>query len=168
MRIYTIHEGPPEADGAPRLAAIKEGFCWPALLLTVLWALWHRLWLVAVLFLGAEAALSGLLALAGADALATAAFNGAVAAAVGLLANDLRRWTLTRRGYEEAAIVAAPDAEAALHRYLAAKNETGSSAPAPSVVPASAPWGAPSAEGRAHDRDRFLLPPPRPEPLVQP
>ena len=68
MRIYTVHESPfwalaekavPGAD----VVLIAEGFCWPAALFTVLWAAWHRLWLVALAILGAGAALDAASAL---------------------------------------------------------------------------------------------------------
>ena len=62
MRFHTIHFPPIKtsslgADKIPlgyqieNILVVKEGFCWPALLFTMLWAIWQRLWLVAAGFL---------------------------------------------------------------------------------------------------------------------
>ena len=47
MRVYTVHilPGADALEDAPLL--VREGFCWPAAIFTVFWALWHRMWLVA-------------------------------------------------------------------------------------------------------------------------
>ena len=47
MAIYAVLE-PPEGR-TDRTAFIAEGFSWGAFFLTLIWALWHRLWLVAAL-----------------------------------------------------------------------------------------------------------------------
>ena len=57
MQVYTVHYRPGPGSLDPDLVLIKEGFCWPAFLLNALWALWHRLWIAAIVFLGAGALL---------------------------------------------------------------------------------------------------------------
>ena len=47
MKIYTVLEPP---DGkSERVAFVPEGFSWGALMFGLLWALWHRMWVVALL-----------------------------------------------------------------------------------------------------------------------
>ena len=115
MRVYTVHlAAPPKPD----LVMVREGFSWPAALFAVPWALWHRLWLVALLFLAAQAVLGGLAQALGAGQTDQAALSAGLAAIIGLVANDLRRWTLGRRGFAEAGVVAGSGLEAAEHRFL--------------------------------------------------
>lgn len=109
---YTVHE--PEAlpgrleERADRLRLVKEGFCWPALLIPLLWLLYHRMWLVLLGFLLVVVIAEVGLSLLGADEL-----GGWVAVSIGLLlamhANDLRRWTLARRGYRMTGAVTGRD-----------------------------------------------------------
>ncbi len=116
MRVYTVHHRRRRA--ADQLVLIKEGFCWPAFLFNFLWALWHRLWLVALLLLALSSASGVLLGLAGLDPVSEAAVSIGLAAVVGYIANDLRRWTLGRRGYSQETVVTGADMDTALHRFL--------------------------------------------------
>ena len=50
MRLYTVHQNPDPLSGND-LVFVKEGFCWPAFFFPMLWPLWHRLWLVALMVL---------------------------------------------------------------------------------------------------------------------
>jgi len=109
VRYFTAHT---RADRGPEL--LVEGFRWGAFLFGPLWLAWHRAWVPAVL---AAAALIGI-AQVPAGALRTVLL-AAFALILGLTGNDLRRWSLARRGYLLADVVAARDAEAALARYLA-------------------------------------------------
>ncbi len=118
MRVYTIHHDPLSADPDSEFVVIKEGFCWPALVFTALWALWHRMWLAFVALLVAGLALESALAISGADDVASLAIGLGYALLVGYGANDWRRRSLARRGNALMGIVAAPDTEAALHRYV--------------------------------------------------
>jgi hypothetical protein len=118
MRIYTVHVRTPAERLDRDVVLIKEGFSWPAFFLSVLWALWMRLWLVALGFLTLELAwsmLAGWLRLA---PVAQAMVSLGLAAAIGFVANDLRRWTLFRRGYAEVGVVAATGRDAAAQRFF--------------------------------------------------
>lgn len=154
MRIYTVHERP-GVPGEARDAAladavlVKEGFSWPAFLAAPLWALHHRQWLglvayaVAVTLLGLAAEGAAL----GEASAATLALGFAIL--VGASANDWRRDTLARQGYGLAAVVAAPDLEAAEERWflgleLGAQAARRSTAPAP---PPPAPPSGPAPSG---------------------
>ena len=117
MRIYTIHlpprYGPLDADPV----IVKEGFNWAAAIFTVPWALWHRMWLVATGLLAAGAAIGAGVAFLGLGPESKAALSLGYAVLVGFHANDWRRRSLGRRDYEDAGIVAAPRADAALRRF---------------------------------------------------
>ena len=113
MRYFTAHT---RADRGPKL--LVEGFRWGAFLFGPLWLAWHRAWVPALL---AAAALIGILAAP--PGAVQAVLLAAFALILGLTGNDLRRWSLARRGYLLADVVAARDAEAALARYLAERPE---------------------------------------------
>lgn len=129
MRIYTVHipaprpgDDPAVTDPVEDAAAVKEGFCWPAALFSVFWALWHRMWGVALGLAVLQAAAGGMGALAGMDEVTGAALGAGVFILVGGFANDVRRWSLARRGYTERGIILAPGAEVAVLRYMARRD----------------------------------------------
>jgi len=103
MITYTAHERDSEAqDIAARAEAIlfvKEGFAWLALFFPLLWLIYHRMWIVLTGFVAIIILLEAGVVLLGLEddvaVIATIALSGVFA----LLANDLRRWTLARRGY---------------------------------------------------------------------
>ena len=66
MAIYTIHA--PSAGRRPddptAFVAIKDGFCWPALFIPLVWTVYRRLWVVLCLaILGLVIAVLALLVL---------------------------------------------------------------------------------------------------------
>ena len=129
MRVYTVHipaprpgDDPAVTDPLEDAVAVKEGFCWPAALFSVVWALWHRMWGVALGLAALQAAVAGVGALAGIDHATGAASGIGVSILVGGFANDVRRWSLGRRGYGERGIILADGAEAAVLRYMARRD----------------------------------------------
>jgi len=121
MRVYTAHIRVGSAAPDEDAVLVKEGFCWPAFLFTLLWALFHRLWWVLLgLFVVGLALSLALEALALHPLIEGAAMLG-YQLIIGYVANDLRRWTLARRGFEQVAVVAAPDRAAAEQRFFAAR-----------------------------------------------
>ena len=125
-RSYTLHL-PPEATpglahGLDRAQVVADGFSWTAFAFTVLWFLFHRLWLAALIVAAGLAALvlaGAALGLAPAAGLAIALLASLL---VGLEASSLRRWTLARRGWPARdAVIAGSEAEAearAIARWL--------------------------------------------------
>ena len=129
MRVYTVHIPAPRPGNKPAVTdpvedavAVKEGFCWPAALFSVLWALWHRMWGMALALLALLAALGGFGALAGMGGVTGTALGAGVCILIGGFANDVRRWSLGRRGYRERGIILADGAEAAVLRYMARRD----------------------------------------------
>ncbi len=118
-RVYTVH-APPDAaasdEAADRFVFVKEGFCWPALVIPPLWLVYRRLWLVLLGWLMVIAAI-----LAGYEYLGRL-IPGLVELLFGFLfaleANELRRWTLTRRGWRFLGIAAGRNRGEAEHRFL--------------------------------------------------
>ena len=129
MRVYTVHipaprpgDDPAVTDPVEDAVAVKEGFCWPAALFSVFWALWHRMWGVALALLALQAAVGGFGALAGIGGATGAASGIGVSILIGGFANDVRRWSLGRRGYRERGIILADGAETAVLRYMARRD----------------------------------------------
>lgn len=121
MRIYTVHLR--RRALTPDLVLVKEGFCWPAFLLSVPWALWHRMWMSAVAFMVAAAALGGAGVLVGLDEAGQGVVSLGFAVIVGYLANDLRRLSLARRDFEFRDVVGGDDRTAAERAFLDGRPE---------------------------------------------
>lgn len=140
MTTYTLHlprdARPGDPSALDEAELVRDAFSWGAFFFTFLWFFFHRLWLaglgVLVLVLGFGALMQVLNVH---DAAATVA-SLLLQLLIGLEANSLRRWTLSRRGLAVADVVTASDqdeAEAkAYARWLSQRS-------APTRVPASAP-----------------------------
>lgn len=117
----TVHE-PAEvaADSVARADAVrmvKEGIAWWALLFPALWLLYHRLWLALIGYLVLVTVIETALAYAGYWEVATwcaLAFNVLLA----FEANNLRRWTLDRKGYVMTGAVSGRDLEECELKYF--------------------------------------------------
>ncbi|GLQ05249.1 DUF2628 domain-containing protein [Sneathiella chinensis] len=105
-------------DGAG-IVVVKDGFCWFALLLPFLWAVWHRLWLAFIGFLLVSMAVKTVLDVTG----ATGPFLWFPEAALGLIfalaAQELRHMKLMRDGYRELGPICANGRDEAESRVLA-------------------------------------------------
>jgi hypothetical protein len=99
MHVYSVH-APPDvvgAEAAERMVFVKDGISWPALFVAVLWLLWHRMWLPLLFYLAFLALTALIDARLGEAAATIVAILGAILFA--LEANNLRRWSLGRRGW---------------------------------------------------------------------
>jgi hypothetical protein len=108
VKYYTAHTRP---DAEPVL--VREGFSWGAAVFGALWLLAHRAWIAGVLVFAAEFALTRLPPAYGSG------LQLVLAWAIGLFGGDLCRWSLARRGYRLAHVIAARDADAAMARLFA-------------------------------------------------
>ncbi len=99
MAIYAVYTRPPTDRKAAEIVLVREGFCWPAFLFTALWALGRRLWLVAAALVAANVAAAVAVGSLGLNPGGEAVISLGLAVAVGVIAGDLRAWTLTGRGY---------------------------------------------------------------------
>jgi hypothetical protein len=118
MRVYTVHQIPGSSQPDREAVLVKEGFCWPAFFFSVVWALWNGMWLAALAFFIVVAVAETIAQLLGLDPITDAALSLAAALLIGGSANDLRRRSLDRRGYDLAGLVAATHEDAALRRWF--------------------------------------------------
>jgi hypothetical protein len=156
MSLYTIH-APKKPDGVAADPAdfvfIKDGFCWPALFIPIIWIIYRRLWLVLLIYIVAVFVLSTLAGLAG----GAASFGVLVLFALyfALEANGLRRWTYERRRHALIGVVEGRNRDEAELRFYVAAAQAGPAEDATPAAPASpappppappTPWKAASGE----------------------
>lgn len=119
MTIYAVLEPP---DGKPeRVAFVPEGFSWGALLLTVVWALWHRMWIVAALLF----ALTTMLTVAANFEILGAGLAALLQAGIALVfafeARNLEVRSLERAGFRRAGLIQASGNDVAELTYFASR-----------------------------------------------
>jgi len=113
MRSYTAHIKP---DCPPVL--LPDGWSWAAAIFGPLWLLFHRAWVLALLF----AAVVVVVQVAAPPELALVIGLG-LGVLSGLLGRDAVRWSLERRDYLLAHVLVARDEEGALARLLQARTD---------------------------------------------
>jgi hypothetical protein len=121
MPIYTVHAPPVKPGFAldpERFVFVRDGFHFWAFLLTPLWMIWRRLWLVLVLYVLALVLLQIPLRLLDATPTVHTVVGILLSLLVGLEAGTLRRWTLNRHRWGELGVVSAPDRETAERRFF--------------------------------------------------
>ena len=119
MGIFTVLEPP---DGNPeRVAFVPEGFSYAAFLLTVLWALWHRMWVVAALLFALTAALTVATNLELLGSGLAAVINFGIVVIFGFEARALQVTSLERAGFRRWGLIQASNGEAAELIYFAGR-----------------------------------------------
>ena len=108
MRVWMVHGRPPSGRKGPRLVLLRDGFCWPALLVPTLWFLGQGLLALALLHAAMLVAVALLLPGAAAG-FAVAGLN----LFLGFEARNLQGWWLRLRGFRQEAVVVARDEDAA-------------------------------------------------------
>jgi len=121
MRVYTVHA--PVASGADLAAAdkfvfVRDGFHFWAAVATVIWLLWHRLWLVLIGWIALMVAIQFGMSSLGASRGTILAVDVLIALLMGLEAASLQRWTLSRGKWRQLDVVVADDTEAAERRFF--------------------------------------------------
>jgi hypothetical protein len=146
MTTYTLHLPRDARPGDPvaleEAKLVKDAFSWGAFFFTFFWFFFHRLWLAGLGVLVLVFAFGAVLQMLNVHPTAATLAGLLLQALIGLEANSLRRWTLSRRGFALADVVTAADqdeAEAkAFARWLAPRPAssvpTRNSAPGPSLV----------------------------------
>jgi Protein of unknown function (DUF2628) len=122
MSVYTVHEPPLRAaEMSPdpeRFVFVRDGFYFWAFLLTPLWMLWHRLWLVLLIYVVVMFGIENAMHYAGIGVAAGYPVAALISLLVGMEAGTLRRWTLAQRGFRQVGIVGGSNAEAAERRFF--------------------------------------------------
>ena len=157
MRVYTYYMKPGRTAVADAVA-VREGFSWAALLFGFAWALYRRLWLVAIVLAALPAVFYHLASSLPGSGLATVAvaLYGLFALFAAFSANDLRREKLERRGHVLAGIAVGRSlAEADLRFFERADARP----PRPPTMPPPTPPAMPPAVPSAMPR---TAPPPLP------
>ncbi|MBN8964281.1 MAG: DUF2628 domain-containing protein [Rhizobiales bacterium] len=120
MAVYTVHEPRPrrseEVAPPERYAFVRDGFHVWAFLLGPLWMLWHRLWLVLVLYVVAMGAIEAGMWALGLSGAVKFAVMVLIAILVGCEAGTLRRFSLRR--WTERGLVVAGSHEEAERRFF--------------------------------------------------
>ena len=129
MRTYTVHTPPPDKRHGPdtyvdRFVFVRDGFRWLAFLSPGLWLLFNRLWLPLLGYLALCVAL-GLLAWATGLQSALLPVGLALNWLVGLEVDALKRWSLERRGWRMAGIVAGREQTEAEHVFFSRYGDGG-------------------------------------------
>ena len=136
MPTYTVHARPPRAGeikvDPQRFVFVRDGFHVWAFLLAPLWLLAHRLWLVLLGYVIANALLGSVFYLAAAPAWLEFLGSLLIALLVGFEAATLWRWTLDRRRWQMLGFVIGDDEESAERRFF---DEWAKRAPPASAAP---------------------------------
>ncbi len=146
MQIYSIFEpvnGAAALDDPRSVIFLKEGFSWPAMIVPLLWMLYHRMWLVAVGYVVLSGGVAMLGQLFGSNETSAAIIGFGFGLIVAFEANGLRRWYLQRSGYRQVATVAEKNLPLAEARYFAARPVT-----PPAQTPPPPPVFTPDFERR--------------------
>jgi hypothetical protein len=121
MPVYTVHA--PVANGADLAATdkftfVRDGFHFWAAALSILWLVWHRLWLALLGWIVVTVAVEIGLVQLGAGRGAILLADVLIAILMGFEAASLQRWTLSRRKWRQLDIVVADDEESAERRFF--------------------------------------------------
>ncbi len=141
MASYVVMAPPPRTGQDVRF--VRDGFSLLALIVPLIWLLWHQLWIESALYLALALCLGAVAELLAWDTVA-AFLSLLLSIYVALEGPALRQWALRRRGWRESAIVDAQDEDEAMERYfadgehVAAYDEPRPPRPAPSASSAPA------------------------------
>jgi hypothetical protein len=158
MSVYTVHEPPLRGAAAlaeaERFVFVRDGFYWWAFLLTPLWMLRHRLWLVLAIYLVVVAVLDTALRSIGASAFLIMVVGVLISLLAGFEAGTLWRFTLRRRRWSNVGIVSGDDLEDAERRFFDSWIRAASAhGAAPSSPPPAPPPSAQRAQPASHATD---------------
>ncbi|MDE0940871.1 MAG: DUF2628 domain-containing protein [Alphaproteobacteria bacterium] len=122
MRLYTVHHRPNVDERAattdPDVVFVKEGFCWPALFVPLLWLVYRKQVWGLLAFLAVTAILSAATFVSGLDAITTSLLSVALSLYIAAQANDWRRWRLAADGYALVTVVGANNLRRAEEVYF--------------------------------------------------
>jgi hypothetical protein len=145
VTVYSVYEPADDADLEARVgkvAFVKEGIAWFALIVPVLWLIYQRMWLELIAFLAIFVSLPAIFG----SGPAGQEIGGWVSLGLMVLfafeANDLRGWALRRRGYRFAGTAIGRDQVEAetrfFSRWLPEQEKSLAEVPAAVPVPAKA------------------------------
>lgn len=135
MALFNILEAP---DGEPdRLVVVRERFSAAAFVFTILWSLWHRMWVVSAILLALLVAISFTAGALGLNPALAGLFEAAVSLIFGFEAQRLRIMSLERAGFRLSALIEASNREAAELQYFMGRRRSSVPVVAPILPPAA-------------------------------
>ena len=120
-RIYTVHFPAWSPAANSDAVLLPEGFNWAAFAFGPLWALWHGIWRTAIALILIPVGVFGVILAVGMTDTVNMTFSIAIQAAMGLWANDWRRYALARRDFIECAVVSGRNLADAEAHYFASR-----------------------------------------------
>jgi hypothetical protein len=117
LRIYSVHLNPRDANPYESAVFIAEGFNLYAFIFTGFWALYHRLWWMALLFFTLHMGSGHYGAAVGLSVTSVGVLEFGFRLMIGLSANDMWRTQLEKRGWVMSDVVVAYSQLEATHRY---------------------------------------------------
>ncbi|MBO6717126.1 MAG: DUF2628 domain-containing protein [Rhizobiaceae bacterium] len=142
MASYVVMEPPGRSPGDVRF--VRDGFSVLALIFPVIWLLWHRLWIEALVIFAAALCIGAAGELSGWSGTAMA-ISFLLALYVALEGPELRIRALGRRGWQDAGVIDAADEDEAMTRYVAGRELPPEAEPAETRASyVAAPSGAPA------------------------
>ena len=121
MPVFTVHapvDGGADLASTDKFTFVRDGFHFWAMAVSVLWLVWHRLWLALIGWIAVTVAVVLGLSALGADPGTILFADVLIALLMGFEAASLQRWTLSRRKWRQLDIVVADDEEAAERRFF--------------------------------------------------
>ncbi len=122
MQIYTVHHRSEATGSLTGLSEdavfVKEGFSWPAFLIPVIWLIYKRMWWVLAAVVAVQALVGGLSVWIGLPETVSVIGSLVISFILGFEGNELYRWTLARKRYQLAAVVAGAGREEAEFRFF--------------------------------------------------
>lgn len=116
MAVFVVLEAP--GRQSDKVVFVKEGFSGAALVFTVFWAIWHRMWIVAAVLLVILAALNLVAVILGLDVGLISVIETGLAIIFGFEARSLQITSLKQTGYYEVCLIEASSIEAAELLYF--------------------------------------------------
>jgi len=118
MTVYTVHLKPEATLSSQKPIFLREGFNFAAFLVPVVWALYRRLWFIAVLLAGWEVMLMFVVRSTIIDTPGILVLNIGMHVIVGFAANDWLRSRLSKKGYVFSDVAIADSRLRAQQRYF--------------------------------------------------
>jgi hypothetical protein len=122
MAVYTVHApasyGVDVRTTSDKLVFVRDGFYFWAFALSLVWLIWHRLWLALFGYVVISVASDIVLRSFGVDASARTFVMIVIAFLIGLEAGSLRHWKLSRRKWRQLDVVVADNEEDAERRFF--------------------------------------------------
>ncbi|MFN7095094.1 MAG: DUF2628 domain-containing protein [Burkholderiales bacterium] len=126
MNIFSVYLNPNKPDPMQSLIFVKEGFAWWALVVSIFWALYHRMWMAFLLLMVMETIFATIEVKMLASQPLVEVLRIGVYVLFASIAKDWYQHVLKKRGYLLVDIVVGKNEEAAelrfLDRYMAKLN----------------------------------------------